>query len=217
MCIIYIIYFIYVESLQSFLKEFISAAFGLGTMIYNGLEFGVFFEIPITSPCYQILRGVNPLLQLVFTFMQMYFIFMNARVGLILMCISFCIYTIYVHRVHTKHSRHEMQVCAWGQAGFGSIIHTDKHRTSHFGILKFLKSYTSFLKFFLAVRSGRQSRMLAFFFSYSIIKSCLQYSLQFFWRMSFYIEYIEYWRNGFLLNMNQHPYPILNPFTVTLL
>lgn len=56
-------------------------AFGLGTMIYTGLEFGSFFEIPFTSPCHQILRGVNPLLQMIFTFMQMYFIFMNARVS----------------------------------------------------------------------------------------------------------------------------------------
>lgn len=50
-------------------------------MIYNGLEFGAFFEIPFTSPCYQILRGVNPVLQMIFTFMQMYFIFMNSRVN----------------------------------------------------------------------------------------------------------------------------------------
>lgn len=50
-------------------------------MIYNGLEFGLFFEVPFTSPCYMILRGVNPVLQMIFTFMQMYFIFMNSRVS----------------------------------------------------------------------------------------------------------------------------------------
>lgn len=60
-----------------------TTAFGLGTMIYNGLEFGTFFELPLTSPCYLILKGVNPVLQMVFTFMQMYFIFMNSRVSLI--------------------------------------------------------------------------------------------------------------------------------------
>lgn len=49
-------------------------------MIYNGLELGTFFEIPWTSPCYQVLRGINPILQMVFTFSQMYFVFMNARV-----------------------------------------------------------------------------------------------------------------------------------------
>ena len=53
----------------------------MGTMVYNGLEFGTFFEVPPTSPCYQILQGVNPVLQMIFTFMQMYFIFMNSRVG----------------------------------------------------------------------------------------------------------------------------------------
>lgn len=58
-----------------------SSAFGLGTMIYTGLELGAFFEIPFSSSCHEILRGVNPLLQMIFTFMQMYFIFMNARVS----------------------------------------------------------------------------------------------------------------------------------------
>lgn len=52
-------------------------------MIYTGLELGAFFEIPFSSACHEILRGVNPLLQMIFTFMQMYFIFMNARVSLI--------------------------------------------------------------------------------------------------------------------------------------
>ncbi|XP_040571544.1 uncharacterized protein [Lepeophtheirus salmonis] len=57
-------------------------AFGLGTMIYNGLELGIFFEIPWNSPCYQVLRGINPILQMVFTFSQMYFVFMNARLNI---------------------------------------------------------------------------------------------------------------------------------------
>lgn len=55
-------------------------AFGIGSMIYIGLEIGSFFEVPFLSPCHEILRGVNPLLQMIFTFMQMYFIFMNSRV-----------------------------------------------------------------------------------------------------------------------------------------
>ncbi|KAL0268551.1 UNVERIFIED_CONTAM: hypothetical protein PYX00_010452 [Menopon gallinae] len=66
----------------SFFLRVGAIAFGLGTMIYNGLEFGAFFEVPFSSPCYQILRGVNPLLQLIFTFMQMYFIFMNSRLNI---------------------------------------------------------------------------------------------------------------------------------------
>ena len=70
------------------------AAFGLGTMIYIGLEFGTFFEIPFTSPCHQILRGVNPLLQMIFTFMQMYFVFMNSRVRSSLLCLLMIFITL---------------------------------------------------------------------------------------------------------------------------
>ncbi|XP_020278458.1 uncharacterized protein LOC109851928 isoform X2 [Pseudomyrmex gracilis] len=66
----------------SFFLRIGAIAFGLGTMVYNGLEFGAFFEIPFTSPCYQILQGVNPVLQMIFTFMQMYFIFMNSRLNI---------------------------------------------------------------------------------------------------------------------------------------
>lgn len=53
--------------------------FGLGTMIYNGLEFGSYFETPHSSPCYSVLIGVNPVLQATFTFAQMYFIFTYSR------------------------------------------------------------------------------------------------------------------------------------------
>lgn len=60
-------------------------------MIYTGLEFGSFFEIPFDSPCHQILRGVNPLLQMVFTFMQMYFVFMNSRVSIFFFQIFNCL------------------------------------------------------------------------------------------------------------------------------
>ncbi|XP_072388960.1 uncharacterized protein OtopLa isoform X4 [Diabrotica undecimpunctata] len=66
----------------SFFLRIGAIAFGLGTMIYIGLEFGGFFEIPFDSPCYMILRGVNPTLQMIFTFMQMYFIFMNSRLNI---------------------------------------------------------------------------------------------------------------------------------------
>ncbi|XP_017884238.1 proton channel OtopLc isoform X2 [Ceratina calcarata] len=70
------------QSHGSFFLRIGAIAFGLGTMVYNGLEFGTFFEVPPTSPCYQILQGVNPVLQMIFTFMQMYFIFMNSRLNI---------------------------------------------------------------------------------------------------------------------------------------
>ena len=77
--------------------KFIFAAFGLGTMIYNGLELGTFFEIPWNSPCYQVLRGINPILQMIFTFSQMYFVFMNARVSKKWKNILCIIYTYLSH------------------------------------------------------------------------------------------------------------------------
>ncbi|XP_075676746.1 proton channel OtopLc-like isoform X2 [Dermatophagoides pteronyssinus] len=56
-----------------------SIVFGLGVMIYNGLEFGAYFEISPDSSCHSILLGVNPILQAAFTFSQMYFIFTYSR------------------------------------------------------------------------------------------------------------------------------------------
>ena len=72
------------------------SAFGLGTMIYNGMELGSFFEIPWNSPCYQVLRGINPILQMIFTFSQMYFVFMNARVSTERMASNFFIYSLLI-------------------------------------------------------------------------------------------------------------------------
>jgi hypothetical protein len=45
-------------------------AFGLGTLIYAGLEFLTFFEIPKTCAGWTILLGVNPILYMIFVFMQ---------------------------------------------------------------------------------------------------------------------------------------------------
>jgi Otopetrin len=61
-----------------------AVAFGLGTMIYDGLEFGAFLEVPTDSPCFALLRGLNPVLHAAFVFLQMYFIFISARVTPIL-------------------------------------------------------------------------------------------------------------------------------------
>jgi len=57
-------------------------AFGLGTLIYTGLEFVHFFEIKPSCPNYHILLGVNPVLHMLFTFMQMYYLFMHARMNI---------------------------------------------------------------------------------------------------------------------------------------
>ncbi|KZS06504.1 Uncharacterized protein APZ42_030022 [Daphnia magna] len=51
-------------------------------MIYDGLEFGAFLEVPPDSPCFALLRGINPLLHAAFVFFQMYFIFVSARLNI---------------------------------------------------------------------------------------------------------------------------------------
>lgn len=56
-------------------------AFGLGTLIYTGLEFLSFFEMPRTCTKWNILMGVNPVLYMIFVFMQMYYIFNHARLN----------------------------------------------------------------------------------------------------------------------------------------
>lgn len=57
-------------------------AFGLGTLIYTGLELVHFFEINPECENYYILKGINPVLHMLFTFMQMYFLFMHARMNI---------------------------------------------------------------------------------------------------------------------------------------
>ena len=56
-------------------------AFGLGTLIYVGLEFLSFFEIPRTCMSWAILLGANPVLYMIFVFMQMYYIFVHSRIN----------------------------------------------------------------------------------------------------------------------------------------
>ena len=57
-------------------------AFGLGTLIYTGLEFVHFFEIPYVCSSWHILSGINPVLHMIFTFMQMYYLFMHSRLNI---------------------------------------------------------------------------------------------------------------------------------------
>ena len=56
--------------------------FGLGTLIYAGLEFVNSFETPYHCNSWNILSAVNPVLQMIFTFMQMYYIFMHSRLNI---------------------------------------------------------------------------------------------------------------------------------------
>lgn len=57
--------------------------FGIGSMIYCGIEIGVFFELRITkgSGCQTMFVLVRPLLKMIFVFVQMYFIFLNQKMN----------------------------------------------------------------------------------------------------------------------------------------
>jgi hypothetical protein len=60
----------------------IFAAFGVGNMIYSGLEVGQYFEYQeMDRECFTPLLAITPACRIVFTFIQMYFIFLNSKVS----------------------------------------------------------------------------------------------------------------------------------------
>lgn len=59
---------------------FLPAVFGIGSMIYSGLEVGQYFELQADDSCADILLVISPAARMLFTFIQMYFIFLNTRV-----------------------------------------------------------------------------------------------------------------------------------------
>lgn len=59
----------------------VSTAFGVGSMIYSGLEFAQYFETDPESECHNVLMAITPAARMIFTFVQMYFIFLNAKVS----------------------------------------------------------------------------------------------------------------------------------------
>ncbi|GAB6026242.1 hypothetical protein CHUAL_012451 [Chamberlinius hualienensis] len=67
------------KSCGSFYLRVGAIAFGIGSMIYSGLEFVQFFEFDPNSSCYNVIYGVAPIAQLIFTFAQLYFIFLNSK------------------------------------------------------------------------------------------------------------------------------------------
>ncbi|GFO10320.1 otopetrin-2 [Plakobranchus ocellatus] len=54
--------------------------FGIGSMIHSSLTFGYYFEINQSEKkCSDILQAIKPFTHLLFTFVQMYFVFMNSK------------------------------------------------------------------------------------------------------------------------------------------
>lgn len=58
------------------------SVFGIGSMIYSGIEIGVFFELNMdeNAECKNHFAVIRPVLQMAFVFVQMYFIFLNQKV-----------------------------------------------------------------------------------------------------------------------------------------
>ena len=50
-------------------------------MIYSGIEIGMFFELNMgkNAKCSNLFSVIRPLLQMIFVFVQMYFIFLNQK------------------------------------------------------------------------------------------------------------------------------------------
>nr|XP_053641592.1 proton channel OtopLc-like isoform X1 [Cherax quadricarinatus] len=59
-----------------------AVVFGIGSMIYSGLEVGQYFELKADDDCANVLLVVSPAARMLFTFIQMYFIFLNSRVAI---------------------------------------------------------------------------------------------------------------------------------------
>lgn len=56
-------------------------AFGIGSMVYSGLEFGLYFELKKDSHCHNVLLALTPLARMFLAIAQMQFIFINSKVG----------------------------------------------------------------------------------------------------------------------------------------
>ncbi|XP_049810138.1 proton channel OtopLc-like [Schistocerca nitens] len=63
----------------SFYLRMGAVAFGIGSMIYSGLEFGQFFELEKNPKCYNVMLSVTPIARMIFIIMQMQFIFLSNK------------------------------------------------------------------------------------------------------------------------------------------
>lgn len=56
-----------------------SIAFGIGSMVYSGLEFGQYFELKADNKCQNIFIALNPAFRILLIIMQMQLIFLNTK------------------------------------------------------------------------------------------------------------------------------------------
>ncbi|XP_071452998.1 proton channel OtopLc-like [Hetaerina americana] len=94
-------------------------AFGVGSVIYSGLEFGQYFELSKGPDCSNIFLAINPLSRIVFTSVQMVFIFANNKI------MALCKYQIVV-RFGLMHML-ATNMCEWLDA----LVQETKHDILH--------------------------------------------------------------------------------------
>ncbi|KAK6631191.1 hypothetical protein RUM43_014287 [Polyplax serrata] len=63
----------------SFYLRLGAVAFGIGSMVYSGLEFGEYFELNHDERCQNIIRAITPVSRMILTLVQMQFIFLSSR------------------------------------------------------------------------------------------------------------------------------------------
>uniref|UniRef100_A0A4Y0BNS3 Otopetrin n=1 Tax=Anopheles funestus TaxID=62324 RepID=A0A4Y0BNS3_ANOFN len=95
-------------------------AFGIGTMVYSGLEFGQYFELNASPGCSSIFIALTPAARMILSLVQMQFIFLNtsdldmarhkvfARFGLMHMVATNLCEWLYVLVEETKHEIHHL-------------------------------------------------------------------------------------------------------------
>ncbi|XP_059149972.1 proton channel OtopLc-like [Physella acuta] len=122
--------------------------FGIGSMIHSGLTFGSYFAGGDDESCTEsALKAIEPLFHLVFTFFQLYFIFMNSkmcihryktlgRFGLMHMCATnICVWfsSIVVETLHVihEHEHHSHAQHAADHATDHVTDHATDHATDH--------------------------------------------------------------------------------------
>jgi len=91
----------------------------MGSLIYSGLEFGEYFELEPDSICHNYMMAVTPMFQMIFTFTQMYFIFLNSQMAV--SRVSLAKQFGLMHMIGTN-------LCIW----LNVLIRETKHEILHF-------------------------------------------------------------------------------------
>ncbi|XP_046442073.1 proton channel OtopLc-like isoform X2 [Daphnia pulex] len=125
----------------SFYLRMGAVVFGVGSMIYSGLEFAQYFEMSSNPLCDDIMMAVQPASRMLFTFFQMYFVFLNAKIQIVknsnvivarfgmmhIVATNLCVWLNVIIQ-ETKH-----EILNFEQHGGGDTTEHDRHQVSGHG------------------------------------------------------------------------------------